>query len=249
MRFTILTIFPELFSTFLATSLVGRAVDEGLLEVRVADLREYTDDPHRVVDDEPYGGGSGMVMKAPPWIRAVEDLSAASTWRVLMSPQGQRLDDRKVQELAARPDLLLLCARYEGVDERVRRAVVDEEVSIGDYVVAGGEVPAMVVLEAVSRQIPGVVGSADSVENDSFRDGLLDHPQYTRPRRVGSLEVPEVLLSGDHAAIRRWRRRESLRNTLEKRPDLLPLASLDDQDEVLLSEVEAEAGARAKLKD
>ena len=249
MRFTILTIFPELFSSFLTTSLVGRAIEQERLEVQVSDLREYTDDSHRVVDDEPFGGGPGMVMKAPPWIRAVEDLSSPGTWRVLMSPQGRRLDDGKVRELSQKSDLLLMCGRYEGVDERVRQAVVDEEVSIGDYVVAGGEVPAMVLLEAVSRQVPGVVGSADSVENDSFRDGLLDYPQYTRPRQAGALEVPEILLSGDHAAIRKWRLKEALRNTLRKRPDLLRSAVLDEEGEVLLAEVEAEEKARAKVKN
>jgi tRNA (guanine37-N1)-methyltransferase len=222
MRVQVLTIFPELFEPFLSTSLVGRAVEKGLLEVRVHDLRSFTEDRHRSVDDEPYGGGGGMVMTAPPWIRAVRTVSGeAEPWRVLLSPQGARLDEAKVQELAARGDLVLLCGRYEGIDERVRLTVVDEEVSIGDYVLSGGELPAMVLIEALSRQVPGVVKLANSVENDSFRAGLLDYPHYTRPPVVEDLAVPEVLTSGDHAAIRRWREREALRATLAKRPDLL----------------------------
>jgi tRNA (guanine37-N1)-methyltransferase len=222
MRVQVLTIFPELFEPFLSTSLIGKAREKGLLEVRVHDLRAHTEDRHRSVDDEPYGGGGGMVMTAPPWIRAVRAVSEGSNpWRVLLSPQGARLDEAKVRELAAREDLVLLCGRYEGIDERVRRTVVDEEVSIGDYVLSGGELPAMVLIEALSRQVPGVVGLADSVANDSFRSGVLDYPHYTRPPVVEGLAVPEVLTSGDHAAIRRWREREALRATLEKRPDLL----------------------------
>jgi tRNA (guanine37-N1)-methyltransferase len=226
MRVQVLTIFPELFAPFLATSLVGKAIEKGLLEVRVHDLREFTEDRHRSVDDEPYGGGGGMVMTAPPWIRAVRAVAGEApegrpAWRVLLSPQGSRLDDAKVRELAERSDLVLMCGRYEGIDERVRLTVVDEEISIGDYVLAGGELPAMVLIEALSRQVPGVVGLADSVANDSFRGGLLDHPHYTRPPVVEGLAVPEVLISGDHAKIRRWRDREALKATLEKRPDLL----------------------------
>jgi tRNA (guanine37-N1)-methyltransferase len=221
MRIRVLTIFPELFGPFLATSLVGRAIEKGILEVEVHDLRGFSEDRHRSVDDEPYGGGGGMVMTAPPWLRAVR--AVEGEWRVLLSPQGKRLDDAKVRELATRGELLLMCGRYEGIDERVRQTVVDEEVSIGDYVLSGGELPAMVLIEALSRQVPGVVKLADSVEQDSFRAGLLDYPHYTRPPVVEGLAVPEVLTSGDHAAIRRWREREALRATWEKRPDLLEL--------------------------
>jgi len=255
MRIQVLTIFPELFEPFVATSLVGRATERGLLRIEVHDLREHAEDRHRSVDDEPYGGGGGMVMTAPPWLRAVAALAPQAggaadgarpaSWRVLLSPQGRRLDDAKVRELADRGDLLLLCGRYEGIDERVRRSVVDEEVSIGDYVLSGGELAAMVVIEALSRQVPGVVGLADSVEQDSFRSGLLDHPQYTRPPEVeapdGSvMTVPPVLLSGDHAAIERWRRRQALRATLAKRPELLAAADLDAEDRRTLAELGAE---------
>jgi tRNA (guanine37-N1)-methyltransferase len=221
MRVQVLTIFPELFEPFLSASLIGKAREKGLLEVTVHDLRDWTEDRHRSVDDEPYGGGGGMVMTAPPWLRAVRGVSGASAWRVLLSPQGRRLDDAKVRELAGKEELVLLCGRYEGIDERVRETVVDEEISIGDYVLSGGELPAMVLIEALSRQVPGVVGFADSVENDSFRAGLLDHPHYTRPPVVEGRAVPEVLTSGDHAKIRRWRENEALRATREKRPDLL----------------------------
>lgn len=231
MRIRVVSIFPELFTPFLDTSLVGKAVEEERMEVSVHDLRDYARDRHRSVDDEPYGGGGGMVMTAPPWLEAVRELSAdRQPWRVLLSPQGRRLDEEGVRELATREDLLLLCGRYEGIDERVHELVVDEEISIGDYVLGGGELPAMVLIEAISRQIPGVVGLASSVENDSFRRGLLDHPHYTRPAEVEGLEVPSVLLSGHHAEIERWRRSQELRATLEKRPDLLEKARLSDND-------------------
>lgn len=232
MRIQVLTIFPDLFVPFLTTSLIGRARNNDLLDVLVFDLRLYSEDRHRSVDDEPYGGGGGMVMTAPPWVRAVRKLAEGATpWRVLLSPQGRRLDEAKVRELAARGDLILLCGRYEGIDERVRETVVDEEISIGDYVLSGGELPAMVLIEAISRQIPGVVQLAGSVENDSFREGLLDFPHYTRPPVFEGQAVPEVLLSGNHAAIVRWRERMALKATWEKRPDLLAEARLSPEQE------------------
>ncbi len=243
MRIQVLTIFPELFAPFLTTSLIGKALGKGLLDIRVLDLRLYTDDRHRSVDDEPYGGGGGMVMTAPPWIRAVRTVSeGASPWRVLLSPQGRRLDEAKVRELALRGDLVCLCGRYEGIDERVRESVVDEEISIGDYVLSGGELPAMVLIEAISRQIPGVVQLFGSVENDSFRSGLLDFPHYTRPPVFEGREVPEVLLSGNHAAIVRWRERMALRATWAKRRDLLAGAALSPEQERELAALEAGKG-------
>lgn len=246
MKIRVLTLFPELFGPFFATSLIGRACERGLVDLAAIDLREFTSDRHRVTDDMPYGGGGGMVMKAEPWIEAVRQLSGSgegeAPWRVLMSPQGKRLDENKVRELATRGYLLLMCGRYEGFDERVIETVVDEEVSIGDFVLSGGELPAMVVIEALSRQIPGVVQLDASVENDSFRRGLLDYPHYTRPRVVAGIEVPEVLLSGDHARILAWRRRQSLAATLRKRPDLLADARLDDIELRELGEIASELG-------
>lgn len=222
MRIDVITIFPELFRPFLRTSLVGRAAEAGIINVDICDLREFSDDPHHCVDDEPYGGGGGMVMTAPPWIAAVRSRSEGHTpWRVLLTPQGLPMNDAKVEELAARRHLLFLCGRYEGIDERVASSVVDEELSIGDYVLAGGELAAMVTIEAVSRYLPGVVGRPESVERDSFRGGLLDHPHYTRPREVEGIEVPEVLVSGDHRAIDAWRQEQAIRATRSRRPDLL----------------------------
>ncbi len=246
MYIQVVTIFPELFGAFLETSLIGRAREKDLLQIGVHDLRDFTDDRHRVVDDEPYGGGGGMVMIAPPWLRAVRSLSEAARnagrrpRRILLSPQGERLDEAKVRELATHEELILLCARYEGIDERVRELEVDEEVSLGDFVVCGGETPAMVLIEAVSRQVPGVVGFADSVVNDSFRRGLLDYPHYTRPRVVEENAVPEVLLSGNHAVIDAWRERQALQATLRKRPDLLDGLELDKNRRRLLRELREE---------
>ena len=239
MHIAVLTIFPELFGEFLATSLVGKAVAKGVLRIEVQALREFALDRHKTGDDEPFGGGGGMVMAAPPWIEAVNAVAGDERpYRVLLSPQGARLDERKVRELGQRPSLMLLCGRYEGIDERVRMAVVDEEISIGDYVLSGGELPAMVLIEALSRQIPGVVGRPESVEQDSFRTGLLDYPHYTRPRIVEEMEVPAVLLSGDHQAIELWRERQALEVTWRKRPDLLDGAELTSEQRRLLAELE-----------
>jgi len=244
MHIGVLTIFPEMFVEFLATSLVGKAISAGALKVETHNLRSFTTDRHQSVDDEPYGGGGGMVMAAPPWIAAVRAVGGSDRpRRVLLSPQGARLNDAKVREIATCRELILLCGRYEGVDERVRELVVDEEISIGDYVLSGGEVAAMVLIEAVSRQIPGVVGRPDSVERDSFREGLLDFPHYTRPRGVEGLEVPQVLLSGDHQAIETWRQKQALLATLRKRPDLLQTAKLTEAQSKLLEELKRQESA------
>jgi len=227
-RVDVLTIFPELFQSPLGQSLLGKAIQAGLLDVRVHDIRDHTTDPHHKVDDTAYGGGPGMVMAAEPILRAVESLGPGERRSILLSPAGRRLDQRLVRDLAAEPWLVLICGRYEGVDERVAEGVPAEELSIGDYVLSGGEVPALVVLEAVSRLVPGVVGNEESLSVESFEDeGRLDHPQYTRPRTLRGMEVPEVLLSGDHGAIAAWRRETAARKTRRNRPDLAPSGGED----------------------
>jgi tRNA (guanine37-N1)-methyltransferase len=221
-RIDIVTIFPGIFESPLRESLLGRAIEAGLLDVRVHDLRDSTTDKHRQVDDESYGGGPGMVLKPEPVFAAVESLGAGDRRTLLLSPAGRRLDQDLARELAAEPWLVLICGRYEGVDERVVEGVPAEEVSIGDFVVAGGEVPALVVLEAVTRLVPGVIGREESHEQDSFGDeGVLDHPHYTRPAEFRGMRVPETLLSGNHAEIERWRREAALEKTRRNRPDLL----------------------------
>ena len=222
MRIDVVTIFPGIFESPLRESLLGRAIEAGLLDVRVHDLRDSTSDRHRQVDDESYGGGPGMVLKPEPVFAAVESLGAGVRRTLLLSPAGRRLDQDLARELAVEPWLVLICGRYEGVDERVVEGLPAEELSIGDYVVAGGEVPALVVLEAVTRLVPGVIGRGESHEQDSFGDeGILDHPHYTRPAEFRGMRVPETLLSGNHAEIERWRREAALEKTRRNRPDLL----------------------------
>ena len=219
----ILTLFPGYFRSPLAESLLGRAIESGLLDVTVTDLRLFATDRHRRVDDEPYGGGAGMVLMAPVIAAAIEARQGdPPARRVLLTPDGRRLDQRLVTELAAQPRLLLFCGRYEGIDERARRlGLFDEEISVGDFVLPGGESAALILLEAISRLVPGVVGRAESVERESFSGERLDHPHYTRPPVFRGLEVPEVLRSGNHARIERWRRARALERTRERRPDLL----------------------------
>ena len=222
MRIDVVTIFPGIFESPLRESLLGRAIEAGLLDVRVHDLRDSTSDKHRQADDESYGGGPGMVLKPEPVFSAVESLGAGERRTLLLSPAGRRLDQAFARELAAEPWLVLICGRYEGVDERVVEGLPAEEVSIGDYVVAGGEVPTLVVLEAVTRLVPGVIGREESHEQDSFGDqGVLDHPHYTRPAEFRGMRVPQTLLSGNHAEIERWRREAALAKTRRNRPDLL----------------------------
>jgi len=222
MRIDVLTIFPGILDGPLRESLLGHAIAEGILDVRVHDIREFTTDKHRQVDDEAYGGGPGMVMKAEPVFSAAESLGEGERRTILLSPAGRRLDQELVRELSDEPWLVLICGRYEGVDERVAEGLPAEEVSIGDYVLSGGELPALVVLEAVTRLVPGVIGREESHRRDSFGpDGLLDHPHYTRPAEFQGMAVPETLLSGDHAAIERWRREAALEKTRRNRSDLL----------------------------
>ncbi len=221
MRFDVFTIFPGILDGPLAESLLGKAIAEGLIEVRVHDLRAWSTDRHRTIDDEAYGGGPGMVMKPEPLFAAVESLDPDRGRVLFLSPAGRRLDQAFVRELATEAHLTLLCGRYEGVDERVVEGLPAEEVSIGDYVLAGGEIPALVVIEAVARLVPGVIGKEESHERDSFaRPEMLDHPQYTRPAEFRGMRVPDVLLSGDHGEIERWRRRAALEKTRRNRPDL-----------------------------
>lgn len=241
MRIDIVTIFPEAFVP-LHVSILGRARERGLLDVVLWDLRAFTTDRHRQVDDAPYGGGAGMVMKPEPFFAAVEAIRAqvaGTTPRIILtSPQGGQFTHRLAQELAAEGHLIFLCGHYEGVDERVRQALATDEISIGDYVLTGGELAAMVMVDAVARFLPGVVGDATSVTADSFADGLLDYPQYTRPPEFRGMRVPEVLLSGDHEAIRRWRHAQRLRRTLGRRPDLLKAEALSDEDRRLLEDLD-----------
>ncbi len=240
MRIDILSIFPEMLAGPLETSLLGKARAEGRLEVALTNIRDFASDKHCSVDDSPYGGGAGMVMKCEPIFAAVESLKSQNSLErvILLSPRGQRLTQQKVRELAAAPDLVLLCARYEGMDERISDTLVTEEISIGDYVLSGGEVPALVLVEAISRMIPGVIGDWESVETDSFFAGRLGPPQYTRPPVFRDLAVPDVLREGNHAAIERWRRKEALRATRTRRPDLL--VDLDSEEKELLAEIEQE---------
>jgi tRNA (guanine37-N1)-methyltransferase len=239
MTFDIVTIFPSMVREPLAAGILGKAIDRAALEVTVRDLRDFTTDRHRVVDDEPYGGGPGMVLKPDPIFRALEAIAAergAPMTVILTSPQGRRFTQGDAERLSHAPHIVLLCGRYEGFDDRVRERVT-EELSIGDYVLTGGELPALVILDAIARFVPGVVGDERSVAEDSFARGLLDFPQYTRPPQIGALRVPEVLLSGNHAEIRRWRKREAIGRTLDRRPDLLAVANLDEEEQEILKEL------------
>src|SRR4051812_26952643 len=260
MTFDIVTIFPAMIEEPLAAGIIGRAIARGTLDVKVRDLRDFTTDRHRVVDDVPYGGGPGMVLKPDPIFRALDAIESergTPLTVILTSPQGKRFTQAEAQRLSGVEHIALLCGRYEGFDDRIRERVT-EELSIGDYVLTGGELPALVVLDAVARFVPGVVGDEQSVALDTFSRGLLNHPQYTRPAAVlgrasdGAtpasadrvLRVPDVLLSGNHAEIRRWRKREALARTLARRPDLLDAAILDEEEEQLLRELKGASHER-----
>ncbi|HYO76184.1 MAG TPA: tRNA (guanosine(37)-N1)-methyltransferase TrmD [Thermoanaerobaculia bacterium] len=225
MRIDFVTIFPRMFEAFLAEGVIARGVKQGLLDMRVHDLRDYATDRHRSTDDEAYGGGPGMVMLGEPVFRAVEAIEGGHL--VMTSPQGRRFDQRVARELMEKEHVVFLCGRYEGFDHRVHEALQPDEISVGDFVVSGGELPAMLMADAVGRLIPGVVGNTGSVEEDSFFRGLLDYPHYTRPLELRGARVPDILLSGHHEKIRKWRKEQALRATLAKRPDLLETAELD----------------------
>jgi tRNA (guanine37-N1)-methyltransferase len=227
LRIDFVTIFPRMFDPLLAEGVIARGVKQGQLDIRVHDLRDYTSDKHRSTDDEAYGGGPGMVMLAEPVLRCVEAIGGGHV--VMTSPQGKRFDQALAVELKEREHVVFLCGRYEGFDHRVHELLRPEEISIGDFVVSGGELPAMVMADAIGRLVPGVVGNTGSVEEDSFFRGLLDYPHYTRPEEVRGLKIPEILLSGHHEKIRKWRKEQALQATLEKRPDLLDSAGLDEE--------------------
>jgi tRNA (guanine37-N1)-methyltransferase len=243
MWFGIVSLFPEMFDIATQSGVLGRAVTQGVVDLEVFNPREFVTDKHRTVDDRPYGGGPGMVMMVDPLTRALQAARKVAADRTLdapvvyLSPQGDRLDQRKVANLARYEGLILLAGRYEGVDERVIEAEVDEELSIGDYVLTGGELPAMIVMDAISRLLPGTLGNAASALEESHLDGLLDYPHYTRPENTAAGRVPPVLLGGDHGAVRKWRRKEALRRTWQMRPDLLAQRPLSDEERKLLAEL------------
>jgi tRNA (guanine37-N1)-methyltransferase len=246
LRVDVFTIFPRMIEAPVAEGIVSRARTAGLVEIRVHDLRVFTDDRHKSVDDAPFGGGPGMVMKAEPFFRAKDEVFPTLGDRdavVLLSPRGLRFDHRAAERYAALDRLVLLCGRYEGIDERVREGVATEELSLGDFVLTGGEVAALAVIEAAVRLLPGALGDEGSAPEDSFADGLLDTPHYTRPAVVRGRAVPEVLTSGDHDRVRRWRQEQALRATLERRPDLLASARLTAEDERLLRHIADEAAS------
>lgn len=240
MIFDILTIFPAMFHGPLSESILGKAQTRGLVSVRVHNLRDYAPDRHQMTDDRPFGGGEGMVMKPEPIVHALEAIAPMGPRPhvVLLTPQGRLFDQETARRFSGRERLVLICGRYEGVDERVARYFVDEEISIGDFILTGGELAAMVVVDAVSRLIPGVLGNEASAEAESFREPVLEHPQYTRPQEFRGHRVPDVLLSGDHQRIARWRRRQALLRTRERRPDLFARLALTEEDRSLLSEGE-----------
>lgn len=239
MKIDILSLFPEMFTGPFDSSIIKRAREKGLLHIQITNIRDFAHDKHRIVDDYPFGGGAGMVMKPEPVFEAVDDVKKACTGAfpkvILLCPQGRVFTQETARNLAGESHLVLICGHYEGVDERIREKLVDEEISIGDFVLTGGELPAMVVIDALARMLPGVLGEEESFKTDSFYNGLLEYPQYTRPREYSGINTPDVLLSGDHEKIHRWRRKMSILRTLERRPDLLKVEDLTEEDRKLLS--------------
>jgi len=244
MMFCVLTLFPGMFSSFLSESMIKSALDNGVVRVSLVDIRDFAADKHRTADDYPYGGGPGMVMKPEPVFLAVEsclkDRREGSVPVILLSPQGRRFDQRIACELATKEEIVLICGHYKGVDERIRLHLATDEVSLGDYVITGGELAAMVVIDAVTRLVPGVLGDLASAEGDTFYNGLLEHANYTKPRELRGHKVPDVLLSGNHEAIRLWRRRDSLRRTLQNRPELLDSANITEEDKKILHDIRSD---------
>lgn len=246
LRFDVFTLFPEVFEPYLQTSILQRARQRGLLEVSLHNIRDWTHDKHHVTDDEPYGGGGGMVMKPEPVFAAVEGVlgSPPACPVILLDPQGRLFTQKVAQELAQQPRLALLCGRYEGIDERIRQHLVTDEISIGDYVLTGGELPALVLIDAIARLVPGVLGDPEGAWDDSHASGLLEYPHYTRPAEFRGWGVPEVLVSGDHAKVARWRREQSLLRTWQRRPDLLEKAELSEADRRFLASLKDESSEK-----
>jgi tRNA (guanine37-N1)-methyltransferase len=242
MEFDVFTLLPEVFPPYLESSILQRARQRGLIDVRVHNIRDWATDKHHVTDDVPYGGGGGMVMKVEPVFASIESTLGpeSSVPLILLTPQGRVFNQKIALELSAHPRIALLCGRYEGIDERIREHLVTDEISIGDYVLTGGELPAMIIIDAVSRLLPGVLGDPDGAFDDSHASGLLENPHYTRPPEFRGWKVPDVLLSGNHAKINKWRREQSLRRTLKRRPDLLETAPLSDTDQKVLKKIKEE---------
>jgi tRNA (guanine37-N1)-methyltransferase len=243
MKYGVITIFPEIFHAYLNEGILKKALQKELIEVHIHNLRDFARDKHRTVDDYPYGGGSGMVMKPEPFFDAVETLYPEASQRrvIMLNPAGKRFNHAMAVELSQETkQLLFLCGRYEAIDERVKTGLIDDEISIGDYILTGGELPALVIIDAVTRLIPGVLGNNQSTEAESFSWGILDYPHYTRPPLFRDMTVPEILLSGNHKDIIQWRRKEALRRTLERRPDLIETTNLSSDDHTLLHEIKEE---------
>jgi tRNA (guanine37-N1)-methyltransferase len=243
MRFYVITIFPNIFYSYLNEGIINKAIKKGLIEIMIHNLRDYTSNKHKTVDDYPYGGGSGMVMKPEPFFKAVETIAPDKNNRrvIILTPSGKLFNQDLALELSKETkDIILLCGRYEAIDERVKIGLSAEEISIGDYILTGGELPALVIIDSVSRLIPGVLGDEHSKDIESFSWGILDYPHYTRPPVFRDLSVPEILLSGNHEDIRRWRRKEALRRTLQRRPELLEKANLNEEDYKLIKEIKEE---------
>lgn len=238
-RFDILSIFPEMFASPLNCSIVKRAREKGLVEIHIYNIRDYAEDKHKMTDDAPYGGGGGMVMKVEPIARALASIlpEKNNALTVLLTPQGETFNQKMAEEMSRCPRIVLICGRYEGVDERVRDHLVDREVSMGDYILTGGELSSMMMIDAISRLVPGVLGNDESASSDSFSTGLLEYPHYTRPSNYRGWPVPEVLLSGNHREIQAWRRKESLRRTYVRRPDLLEKITMSSKDREILDEI------------